>query len=161
MIVRSFAGLASCVFVLSIAVPSVHAFDVTGTWVGKWSCKGFDGEKFTDGNPTSTMLITQTGDTMAIDLDGGSYRYNGRAITDVAKPDKGEAVLASCAIDNQPGVNGLGELVRLAVKTKSGVVKASLKGLSIYENTPDVVGTCKYSFKRTSETNPNVLGCPG
>jgi len=161
MTTRSFVGLAASLVVLAVSGSTAHAFDLNGTWVGKWSCKGFDGAKFTDGNRDSTMLVTQTGNALAIDLDGGSYRYNGLAIADDAKPEKGEVVLASCSIDNQPGANGLGELMRLTVKTKSGAVKATLKGISIFENPPTTVGTCKYSFKRTSTADPNVPGCPG
>src|SRR5512143_1492420 len=31
---------------LGLAAVPAHAFDLTGHWVGKWSCKGFDGGKF-------------------------------------------------------------------------------------------------------------------
>ena len=154
-----FAVVALATLLLSIGPSPARAFDATGTWVGKWSCKDFDGQKGTDGNAESTLLITQTGTAMAIDLDAGFYRYNGNAIPDGAKPEKGEAALLSCAIDDQPLTGALSELMRFAFKTKSGSVKATLKGVSIFQ-LGAVVGTCKYSFKRTSDVDPNVSACP-
>jgi hypothetical protein len=144
---------------VTVIVAPARAFDATGTWLGKWSCKDFDGKKFSEGNPESTLQISQNDDVLAIDLDGGSYRYNGRSLNDAAKPEKGEAVFASCAIDNQPFVGGLSEIIRVAIKTKPGALKATLKGQSIFENGASV-GNCKYTFKRVSDQNPNVSDCP-
>lgn len=161
MIARRLIGLASCAFLLSTAVPTVHAFDLTGTWVGKWSCKGFDGEKFTSDNKNSTFRITQSGNTIAADLDNGAYRYNGGAISDSAKPEKGEAAFVACSNDNAPLSGGESEIIRVAVKTKVDTFKATLKGVSIFEDDLGGVGTCKYSFKRQGTANPNVSACPG
>jgi hypothetical protein len=136
-----------------------HAFDLTGTWIGKWSCKGFDGSKFTSGNKTSTFRVTQVGNVINADLDNGEYRYNGAALTNTAKPDLGEAVFISCGTDNVPQVGGEAEILRAAVKTKAGTFKASFKGLSIFESDFKDVGTCKYTFKRRDTINPNVDGC--
>jgi hypothetical protein len=136
-----------------------HAFDLTGTWIGKWSCKGFDGSKFTSGNKTSTLRLTQVGNVINADLDNGEYHYNGAALTNTAKPDLGEAVLISCGTDNVPQAGGEAEILRAAVKTKAGTFKASFKGLSIFESDFKDVGTCKYTFKRRDTINPNVDGC--
>jgi hypothetical protein len=142
--------------------PSAHAYDLTGTWVGKWSCKGFDGGKFTDSNPSSTLRVTQTANTMAADIDNGEFRYNGGAIPDTAKPEKGDGVLHQCATSNLPLQVTESEIVRITVKTKPGAVKATLKAVSIFDTSDGgpAVGTCKYSYKRTDVANPNVLACP-
>jgi hypothetical protein len=144
---------------LSTATP-LCAFDLTGNWIGKWSCKGFDGAKFKSANPTSTLAITQVGDTIAASLDNGDFLYNGRAITDVVKPEKGEVVLAQCGTDNLPAAGPEGEIVRAAVKTKPDTFKASFKALSIFDDDFPGVGTCKYSFKRQDQTEPGIAPCP-
>ena len=155
--------LIAFVTLATLAGPSLpaFAFDLTGTWVGKWSCKGFDGQKFTTSNKTSTMRVTQTGNTMAVDIDNGEFRYNGAAINDAVKPEKGEAVFAACPNDSVPLAGGEAETVRASVKTKVGATKASFKALSIFESDFGEVGTCKYSYKRTDVANPNTTGCPG
>lgn len=153
-----FAGLVACL-VLALA-PSAQAYDLTGTWIGKYSCKGFDGSKFSSGSKSSTFAITQSGNTMAVNLDNGEYRYNGGAIPDTTKPEKGEAVFLECSNSNVPFAAGESEIIRVAVKTKAGTVKATLKGLSIFEDDMFGVGTCKYTFKRVDTANPNVPGCP-
>ncbi|MCC6766277.1 MAG: hypothetical protein IT293_16580 [Deltaproteobacteria bacterium] len=153
--------LAALLCCLALAVgPSAEAYDLTGTWVGKWSCKGFDGVKFTSGNKASTLRITQSGNAIAAELDNGVYRYNGGAIPDIAKPDKGEAALVACPNDNVPLSGGESEIMRAAVKTKASTFKAALKALSVFEDGSGGVGTCKYSFKRVDPVNPNVPDCP-
>jgi hypothetical protein len=158
---KTFVLAVSCSLLALVATAAtVHAYDLTGTWVGKWSCKGFDGEKFTSFNKTSTLRLTQTGNTIAADIDNGEYRYNGGMIADDAKPEKGEAVFITCAIDNLPLTDTETEMIRVAVKTKTGTFKASFKGLSIFEDNLGGVGTCKYSFKRQDTVNPNISACP-
>lgn len=144
---------------LATAGSPALAFDLTGTWAGKWSCKGFDGEKFTTSNKNSTLRITQTGGNLAAELDNGDYHYNGGAIPDAAKPEKGEIVFDACANDNLPLADAESEIVRAAVKTKAGTFKASLKGTSIFEDNFGGVGSCKYTFKRLDVVNPNIAGC--
>lgn len=152
--------LAVAVACLCLAVaPSAQGYDLTGTWIGKYSCKGFDGAKFSSGSKSSTFKITQSGNQIAVDLDNGEYRYNGGAIPDTAKPEKGEAVFLECANDSVPFTGGDSEIIRVAVKTKPGDVKATLKGTSIFEDTLFGVGTCKYTFKRVDTAAPTILGC--
>lgn len=151
-------ALTCGVLVLGVT-PAAHAFDVTGTWIGRWSCKGFDGEKFTSFNKTSTLKLSQTGTAIAADLDNGSFHYNAAMIADKFKPEKGEAVFIACATDNLPLADAESEILRAAVKTKAGTFKASLKGLSIFEDQFGGVGTCKYSFKRQDTLDPNVSAC--
>jgi len=153
--------MAIALLALSIAgraVPAL-AFDLTGTWVGGYKCDEFDGAKRKASNKTSTLLITQVGNTLAMSLNGAFF-YNGAAIPDAKKPEaQGEAVFNQCGTDNVPDLGSQGEILRAKVKTKSGTPKASLKGLSIFEDPVVSAGTCKYSFKRTDTTNPNVGGC--
>jgi hypothetical protein len=152
---------------LGASTAPVHAFDLTGNWVGKWSCKGFDGTKFTSANKTSTMAITQTGDPFGVVIDAAipdnNFTYNGFAIPDQKSADKGQVVLLGCHLGT--ALAGPfpfdGELVRATVKTKPNTFKASFKGTSIFSDDFPEVGSCKYSFKRTDTPPPNpaIPGC--
>jgi hypothetical protein len=142
------------------SAPALFAFDLTGNWTGKWSCRGFDGAKYTESNKTSTMAVTQLGNTINVNIDDGDFFYNGGAIPDNGKPnEKGEAVLVQCGTDNLPVADPEGEVVRATVKTKLGSPKAGFKAVSIFENTGDV-GTCKYSYKRQDTVDLSVPPCP-
>ena len=100
---------------------------------------------------------------LAASLDNFDF-YNGRAIQAANDPDKGEVVLNQCGTDNLPAEGAPGEIVRARVSTQPGTVKGSLKALSIFEGLTvqpaPQAATCKWSFKRTETTNPNVLACP-
>ena len=166
MRIGTLVALATITFALTLTltVAPAHAYDLTGHWVGKWSCKGFDATKFTSGNKNSTMDDTQTQATFAIAIDAASddFTYNAVAIPDQKTPDqKGEAALLGCHLGTTlPAAPFDGELVRAQVSTKPGAVKASFKGTSIFADGFPEVGTCKYSYKRLDTTNPNVAACP-
>jgi hypothetical protein len=157
---RAMMMAALAVGVIIGGLSHASAFDLTGTWLGSYKCDEFDGVKHKAGNKTSTILITQNGNILAMSLNG-SFKYNGAAIADAKKPDlQGEAVFNQCGTDNVPVSGTQGEILRAKVKTKTGTPKASFKGLSIFEDPAVPVGTCKYSFKRTDTTDPNVAACP-
>lgn len=141
------------------AAPGAHAFDMTGRWVGKWKCKGFDGGKFTSNEKASTLEVTQTGNVLAATIDGGNFFYNGTPVPSSSNPDRGEVVLLAC-----PTANTLGgeeaEIVRAAVKTKTGTAKAKFKGTSIFADDAPESGTCKYVYKRVDMVDPGVGPCP-
>jgi hypothetical protein len=152
---------------LGASVTPTHAFDLTGNWIGKWSCKGFDGSKFTSSSnlKPSTLAITQTGNTFGAVIDAadpnGDYTYNGFAILDGKSADKGEVTLLGCHLGTTlAGPPFDGELVRATVKTKTNTFKASFKGTSIFSDDSPEVGTCKYSYKRT-DTPPPAPAIPG
>jgi len=153
------------------AVPA-SAFDLTGHWVGKYSCKGFaapftdDGKqvnKYTTSHPQSTLDITQTGGGAfgaVIDLNNGPFRYNAFAMTSVKSNGAGEVVLLGCSTANTlPSASSGAEILRASVKTKNGVVKASFKGVSIFADNFPEVETCKYSYTRVDSADPNVDIC--
>jgi hypothetical protein len=109
---------ATMTLTLSIGIIPAHAFDLTGHWTGKWSCKGFAApftndanklvNKYTTGNSESTLAITQSGGTFAalIDVGNGDYPYNGFALTDAKDAHKGEVIILACVNGNTlPGGN--------------------------------------------------------
>jgi len=165
-ILTSTLGTAAALAVLLVS--PAHGFDLTGHWVGKWSCKGFDGGKFTSSQPNkedknaSTLAITQVqGGTFAASIDNGSFTYNAVAIPDSSKPEKGEVTLLGCHLANTlPPPSFDGELVRASVQTKAGTFKASFKATSIFVDDFPEDGTCKYSYKRIDTIDPGLSACP-
>jgi hypothetical protein len=161
-------------FFLATGAPAAHAFDLTGHWTGKWSCKGVANDgKFTVSSSISpsTLDITQVGGTFAavVDVsvspaDGGDFPFNVFAIPDLKKPDeKGEVVLLACPNGNTVPASGSAETMRGQVKTKANTAKASFKATSIFTdifNGAPEVGTCKYSYKRIDTTDPGLTNCP-
>jgi hypothetical protein len=150
---------------LGVAAAPAQAFDLTGHWTGKWSCKDFDGGKFSEGVKTSTMDVTQVGGVFAIAIDANTddFTFNGVAVPDLIKPnEKGEVSFLSC--HNTPVLSASGpgvELIRASVKVKADG-KASFTGTSIFGNNSPTVGTCKYSYKRTAANtaDPGLAACP-
>lgn len=143
------------VFVAASMAPGAHAFDLTGHWTGKFSCKGFDGTKFSLGDKSATLAITQTGNSIA--AFAGGFLYTGTEVADAAKPEQGEAVLFTCATSS---TLRQGEIARATVKTKVGTFKATLKATSVFANNGPGAGTCKYTYKRIDTIDPAVGGCP-
>ncbi len=164
MTTRSFTRAALLGVVVATLAAPASAFDLTGHWVGKWSCKGFDGATFKDANKTSILDITQSGAAIHARLEG-AFLFNGAPIPDPTNPDKGEIVLLDCHTNAVFAVgDGDSEIVRAAVATKAATVKASFHGVSILENDVlpfgEQVQTCKYAYTRASTTDPGIGGCP-
>jgi hypothetical protein len=155
----------------TMAATSARAFDLTGHWVGKYSCKGFaapftsDGKlvnKFTTGSDPSTLVITQNGATFGaiIDPGNGTFRYNAFAMTGVKDANNGEVVFLGCSTGNTlPPASTGAEILRASVKTKAGTFKASFKGISIFADDFPEVETCKYTYKRVDTNDPGVDVC--
>ena len=169
---RPIVLLFPMVLCLIVTVVPASAFDLTGHWTGKWSCKGFaapfddDGKlvnKFTSGNPTSTLAITQNGDAFGavIDLGDGTFRYNGFSMESATNADVGEIFMLGCANANTPPSAATGaEILRAKVKTKDGTPTASFKGFSIFVDDFPEAETCKYTFTRIDTDDPDVDTCP-
>jgi hypothetical protein len=143
--------------VVGLAGSPAGALDLTGTWLGKYTCTQYDGTLSKVTVKDDEMRITQTGDVFAVDSQN---QFAGVSLPDDKTPDtKGEAKLANCNTDNVVS-NGGDELVRLSAKVNREKGKGKLKGSSIY-TFPGGVGTCKWSYKLTDPANPNAVGCAG
>jgi len=169
MRLANYASIFTAVVLSSVVAQPAAAYDLTGHWVGKWTCAGFDGSKFKDSskdsapNGTSTLNVTQSGATIHALIDG-TFTYNGAAIADDTKPEKGEGVLIDCHTNTTLGVDdGNSEIIQIVVTTKTSSPKASLKGTSTLENFLAQFGqqiqSCKYSYKRIDTIDPAVGGC--
>ena len=95
---RIFGVILAAGALLGISAVSVQAVDLTGTYEGKITCKGFDGSKVKKVFP-SFLEITQTGSNLNI-LSFSFGPFNGTVIEDDKKPDeKGQAGFISCFSD--------------------------------------------------------------
>ncbi|HYC53340.1 MAG TPA: hypothetical protein VEL28_00150 [Candidatus Binatia bacterium] len=129
---------------LLTAAPA-QALDVQGTWTGRQVCKVFNGGKFVD-KFESVMEIVQTGNEVAIDVDGGEYVYFGTVIESQTVPTKGEIGLTDCDPDSD-------EVGRLKISGNKA------KGISIYR-TDEENDTCKWKYARASTAAPAITACP-
>jgi hypothetical protein len=159
-----FGAAAAALVAGTVAAGGALAFDVTGTWEGTYKCKGvFDGlkDKYED---ALVANITQTGTAVGADItfDGDLFSYNGLAIANAAKPDKGDLTVVICGSDDDLSTGEFDEFGRLTVTTKPLKGTGSIKGTSYYSTTgPVQVYTCKWKLKRTSTVNPNTaVSCP-
>jgi hypothetical protein len=157
MRIRTCTVSALTLALVASVAPGAGAFDLTGHWIGKWKCKGFDGSKFTGNQKPSPLEVTQSGNSLAASIDG--FSYNGTPVTSVTNPDRGEVVLLACPTANTLGGDEA-EIFRGAVKTKSGTFKATIKGTSIFADDAPESGTCKYSYKRVDTDDPGITPCP-
>jgi hypothetical protein len=148
------------VLALALPLPSL-AIDLTGTWEGKYTCKGFEGEKFSF-TVVGTLEITQTGADLALRV-AGVDEYNGVAIDDARKPETaGTAYFVHCGTSDVPGtgLGGFDETGFAKLKANAsggGSFKATTN--AFFSEAPIGAGNCKFSFKRTSTDDPGVLAC--
>ena len=69
---RRITALAAALLAAALSAQALHAYDLTGTWTGRYVCQDFDGTRFHTGNPQSTLLITQVGTSVYASFDGGA-----------------------------------------------------------------------------------------
>ena len=147
----------------ALAAGPAAALDLTGTWVGKFTCSEFDGAAQRFAETGEALRITQTGNDVNVEWVGvsaaGVATFTGTAIPDAKAPDtKGEAALLDCGSSADVLAN-YSEIVRLAAKVNREKGKGSLKGLTIYSPVGLVAGSCKASFKLVDPADPGVGGC--
>jgi hypothetical protein len=158
------AALAATAVALLAAAPSARAFDITGSWSGTYKCKGsLDGVKDSY-EDTLEAGITQVGTAVgaSISFTGNLFSYNGLAVANATKPDKGDLMIAICGTDDDLGAGVYDEIGRLTVTTKPSKGSGTIKGTSNYASTgPPQAYTCKWQLKRTSTVDPAVAtSCP-
>jgi hypothetical protein len=168
--VRLLLSIASVLFTLSMLCPAAVADapppDMTGTWQGAITCKGFfQGQPFTQVSQ-GLLFITQT--NADINMEFQTNFYNGAVIMDADNSTKGQGPLIGCGAQAQP-FGDYNEIGRFEALVNAETGKTSFKATSIrvvpgddqaINNTFGYVATCKWKFVRTSATNPNVSACP-
>jgi len=181
---RTTQALFFAAVLLGAGVIPAHAFDMTGTWKGTWTCRvQKDGTPITIANNASIMRITQIGSTVHMALDDGLFLYNGWAEADNENADRGATTLVECRTSPQSA--NYNEVISAAVKAPSGAGGGQFNGTSAYNsqantlptgctpldprcesvpNSPDVIselgGICRYTLKHVSSVDPGIGPCP-
>jgi len=181
---RTTEVLLAAGFLLASGAIQAHAFNMTGTWKGTWSCRvQRDGTATTIANQASVLKITQVGSAVHVDLDNGQFHYNGWARTDNENADRGATTVVECRTNPASAVYN--EVISAEVKAPTGVKNGEFNGTSAFNSTEplpgactpfdprcgsdlssledvttDIGGICRYSFKRVSSADPGVGACP-
>ncbi|MCC6849335.1 MAG: hypothetical protein IT294_12610 [Deltaproteobacteria bacterium] len=152
--------------VLAFGASTAGAFDLTGAWSGKATCKGFaDGAKVVLKTEIAAG-ISQSGRDVNVEFLGFSFltRAVGIAVADAKKPDKGEAGFVACGNEPDPV---FGVTVRTKVSTKPSTGKGAIKLIAVVAGkdlnligVTDATFTCTGSLKRTTTFDPLIAGCP-
>lgn len=169
-------------FLLIGGVLQAHAFNMTGTWKGTWTCRvQRDGTATTIANQSSVIKITQVGSAVNMDLDNNEFHYSGWARTDNENVDRGATTVVECRTNPASAVYN--EVISAEVKAPSGAKSGEFNGTSAFNSTEillggctwwdprcdsalaangstDIGGICRYTFKRVSSADPGVGACP-
>jgi hypothetical protein len=161
-IMRMRAGwmVAMAVELLTTMMPMrASAFDLTGQWIGKMTCKGIlAGEKASLTSKPSTLLIDQSAG-LQLSVDGVFYK--GEEFPDPSHPTRGQVSVIRCGT-NTEGADFGGALGRLKVITNPEKRTGSLGGTSFRTDVllASSVYTCRWAYKRVSTEPPSLEGCP-
>jgi hypothetical protein len=157
---KSFLRIAA--FAAVLFPVGASAVNLTGTWVGSYTCTGYNGSTFKVRNPDSTLLILHEKASLSASLDGGEYLYNGAVIDDDFDPTaRGELVINQCTTNSLPLEGGDGEIIRFSAKVNTVKGTGTLKGLGILESivpNPGLI-TCKYKYKLLDQTPVKFPQC--
>ncbi len=162
LVIWGFGALLALTSVVAGAT-SARAFTLTGTWEGTYACKGVTSTGKDAYVDQLVAKITQVGTGVGAEItfNGNPFRYNGIAVANVTKPDKGDVVLVLCGTDDDTGTGLYDELGRFGVTTKPAKGTGSIKGISQFSTPEPAAYTCKWKLKRTDATDPVVtVACP-
>lgn len=145
----------ACLF--SLSAPAL-AVDLTGVWEGGFKCREYDGTKYKFAQTDETLLITQTGNALAIEWLGAAD-IQGVVVNDFKKPGtKGVASVIDCDT-NTDLTSGYAEMGNLTATVDREKGKGKLKGVGVYTSDGDYIGECKWKFTLVSLEDPAASGC--
>ena len=155
---QSLRALAiSTIFGMMLLASPIGATDLTGRWIGDAECTGFFARAKYKETFAGTLNISQT-DT-DINIEFLATFYNGGVITDQKDSRKGEGSFITCDTQADP-IGDFNEIGHMKVQVDNVKNKTSFKAVSVYAQGAGNVATCKWTFERTSDVNPNVIACP-
>ncbi len=146
--------------------------DLTGTWLGKVSCKATSADDGRNGNATIrnlTLLVrgvqaNGNGREYVVDLEGDAYSARSADLGETGS-GKGAYAMALCGSSDDVWT-GVTELWRMDFKANAAKGTGKLSGELFFNDTsltrePDegAIGRCKTSWKRISADEPNAAGC--
>src|SRR5262245_13317174 len=143
-------------------IVQASAFDLTGTWQGKQECKLLtsEGQRVTQVFDPDVIAITQVGDQVRIFMSAaksGPLLYRGLPFTNPTDPNQGEVAFRLCGLSSNTATKG--EMGRVKVRVKPGLLGGKFEGISIFSNAEEV-DTCEWAYQRVSVEDPQVPACP-
>ena len=154
--------LAAAGLVLGLSSPAGAIDNLTGSWTGKLSCKGYAG-----GAPSKTkhdvaISVVQTkGARLRFTADGVALGDTVLLylIADEAKADRAKIQGLDCVSNFESGVS---LAMEADVAIKPGTEKGTMKGSLIRRDATGVgvIAVCTYTVKRVSTELPEVPTCP-
>ena len=149
----------------AVPFPASAAFityNIAGTWTGSIKCTSLQGGVKVKSVQKPTMKVSQLGLNVGLEIQNGNVttRYAGLLNPDKKKPEqKGEFAVVACGTNSTAADLTADELGRMQASTKPGKVKATIKGITYYSaagNAPPEAGSCKWSWKRTDNLDPQL-----
>jgi hypothetical protein len=142
--------------VLAGGIAQANSLDLTGTWEGQQVCDELIDGKYTFDIFTDPLKITQDGDIVHVAALG--VLYEGTVQQFKGGPNDGEAVIHAC------GGTPENEVVRIQhIETKpngEGKLDAnSLVESDFFFPGSRAYGTCKWTYTRVSDKDPQVPAC--
>ena len=143
---------------LALGAPAA-AFDLSGTWTGKVTCRGtFDGAPQAT-TSTSTLLVDDGGSTLDLAVDG--VHFSAASYPAAGHEQKGEIAVIRCDTNSTRSADFGGEFGRLRVATNPSKGTGSIAGTSFKASVlvASSVFTCHWAFKRISTAPVTLQGC--
>jgi hypothetical protein len=160
MKVRFVASTTITIGLALAALPASAIDSLTGTYEGKFSCKGSNNGAPTKGKGDAVLTITEDGTVLAALTENGAPAggtFDLLHIEETAKQDRSKVAGADCGLLNV----GRGIALEGDVVIKTGSEKGTVKGSYIrLGDKPARIDVCTFTVKRTSTTDPAVQGCP-
>jgi hypothetical protein len=156
-----FAASTTLAIGLALAPVPASAIDLlTGTYEGKYSCKGSNNGTPTKSKGEATIAITEGKVSLLATLSEDATQvgiFELLHIEETAKQDRSKIAGGDCGLLNV----GRGAALAGDVVIKPDSEKGAIKGTYIRMGAkPDRIDVCSFSVKRTATTDPMVLGCP-
>jgi len=140
------------------AAPAAAVELLTGTWEGSLKCETLDSGTVTKSKVDQTVVIADGGiKGVAMELVSTKGTFFGFVVADGKKAENGKLSTASCAFNDPDLVGGV---LQGDLKTKTGDLKASLKGdLLLMDEENGIIESCSLSVKRVSLEGAAVPPC--
>lgn len=147
------AGLA-----LLLGAPARAIENLSGTYEGKLRCETTTAGITSKSKQDVTVEVVDSGSSrVTFEVIGVEDRIIGLVIEDAKKAEHGILPAASCDYES---FQQAGLVARLAVRTKAGTEKASLKGTLLRSDIDTAISSrCTLDVKRVSALVPDIEPC--
>jgi hypothetical protein len=155
--------LGAAALALGFAAPSAALDDMTGSYTGKMSCKGYVGGAPAKAKSEIAVTVVEgKGVRMSITTAGVPFGDTVALykLEDETKPDRAKIQGLDCTsnVESPQSLTVQGDVV-----VKPGTGKGTIKGSVIRRDAtgmPGTISVCTFSVKRTSTELPEVPECP-